>query len=261
MQAPAEPEADLSTTITDYSEVVLPLDAYLESNEALVLDGQAQSLLIRDCMARHGLDWPISPATEVTEPQHHGRHGILDPDEVQQYGYHPLPEALDAEVPEPPLSEAHEQHLETCAGEAQAILREGLPADDHERGTPTLAQELAAEASTRAEGDSRVRAAWDAWSDCMAEYGYDYQGPWDAINDQRWWQGRGPSDAEIAAATADLDCRQRTNLVGIWFAVESAYQQQLIEQHADALAAIRARLDARARNVAAVLAAYGANPA
>jgi hypothetical protein len=41
--------------------------------------------------------------------------------------------------------------------------------------------------------------------------------------------------AEIATAKADVACKQQTNLVGIWFTVESAHQRTLIIQNTTAL--------------------------
>lgn len=266
-----EPEVDLSRVISSYSEVVLPLDAYGASNRGIALEVHANSILVRDCMARFGLDWAIIPAPDSDESDHDSRYGILDPDRVERYGYHKPPSpSLPDGFEEPTISPVQDRVLTGaggslngldippggCAGEANRKLGEGVPAGAEQAGAPGLVLRLGAEAYDRAENDSRVRAVWQQWSDCMRERGYEYGGPWDAHDDPRWG-GETASTEEIVAASADLACRQSTNLVGVWYAVEYAYQERLISENAEALRAAKLAADARAENVAAVLAEHG----
>lgn len=83
-----------------------------------------------------------------------------------------------------------------------------------------------------------MQAAFAAWSDCMTAAGYSYAGPWDASDDQ--WLSDVVTDQERLVATADVTCKHETNLAGIWSAVDAAYQERLIEQHAEALTALQA---------------------
>jgi bacterioferritin-associated ferredoxin len=136
-----------------------------------------------------------------------------------------------------------------CSGEARRALEKEAPTVR----SPDLVQRLSQEIIRRAEQDSRVQAAWSKWSDCMRARGYAYAEPWDANDDPRWG-GDSVTDREIATATADVACRREGNLVGIWNAVEVAYQTEAIERHAQELAEIRAYIDAYRRNVARVLA-------
>lgn len=87
----------------------------------------------------------------------------------------------------------------------------------------------------------------------MKESGYSYRTPMDANNDSRW-SGDRVTPAEIGVAVADVACKKRTNLTGIRMAVDAAYQQRLIAQHADALTAVAAGRERQLRNAARILA-------
>ena len=92
------------------------------------------------------------------------------------------------------------------------------------------------------ETDPRVVEAMKAWSECMASSGFDYASPWQP-NDTAWPEPAGAT--EIRTAAQDIACRQESNLVGTWFAVESAYQQRVISQHRAEFAALQAWRDRR----------------
>lgn len=84
----------------------------------------------------------------------------------------------------------------------------------------------------------------------MGRSGYDYDSVWEP-NNQNWPEPVG--EEEIAVAEADVACKQEVNLVGIWFAVESAYQRRTIQQNAEDLEPHRLVLEAEVANAAAVL--------
>ncbi len=93
--------------------------------------------------------------------------------------------------------------------------------------------------------DSRYVAAVATWSTCMKERGFDYPDPRAAISDRQWQTG----DArEVATATADIECKISTNLVGIALAVQTAYDKQYIDTHQEALAQFRSDLDTYLRS-------------
>src|SRR5680860_650811 len=116
-----------------------------------------------------------------------------------------------------------------CFGQARRTVAEGGPAFD-----PSLAEQLGGQAWFQSEEDSRVKAAYQSWSECMRGKGFDYRTSRDANNDARW-SGPEVIDAEIAVAVADVQCKKETNLVGIRMAVETAYQRMLIMDHAEEL--------------------------
>ncbi|WP_369197819.1 hypothetical protein [Streptomyces djakartensis] len=61
----------------------------------------------------------------------------------------------------------------------------------------------------------------------MKQRGYAYDEPWQAINDKAF---RGPEAGprEIATAVADVACKKVTNVVGVWYTVDAAYQRQML---------------------------------
>jgi hypothetical protein len=136
-------------------------------------------------------------------------------------------------------------HEHGCNGEATSFLSGGLEAPDL-----SLAQQLAFDAYARSEADSRVRNAMAAWSQCMGNGGYDYSTIWEP-NDRDWPRPAGPE--ETATAQTDVQCKLGTNLVGIWVAVESAYQMRQIEEHSEDPAHIESYLDVIYRNATEIL--------
>ncbi|MDR2973758.1 MAG: hypothetical protein LBV00_03445 [Propionibacteriaceae bacterium] len=80
--------------------------------------------------------------------------------------------------------------------------------------------------------DSRFVAAEATWSTCMTQRGFTYATPLDAINKNHMTAA---SPESMAVAAADVQCKIDTNLVGIGVAVQSAYEQQYIDTHRDAL--------------------------
>lgn len=71
----------------------------------------------------------------------------------------------------------------------------------------------------------------------MTAKGYDYRTPLDPPHDPRF--AGGLPAAEIATATADVACKKQANVVGVWFAVESAYQKRLVAKDRDVLRRLR----------------------
>ncbi|MFB6615932.1 hypothetical protein ACFCV9_17245 [Streptomyces sp. NPDC056367] len=90
-----------------------------------------------------------------------------------------------------------------------------------------------------------MAAALKGWSDCMAKGGYGGVGtPYEVIeklglhNDES-----GPK--AVAVATKDVACKREVNLVGIWAAAERAYQERLVDEHAETLALYKKQRGAR----------------
>jgi hypothetical protein len=99
--------------------------------------------------------------------------------------------------------------------------------------------------------DSRYVSAVAKWSACMKDQGFPYTDPLAAVGDAKWRTLDAASPQEIATATADVQCKISTNLIGIAVAVETAYDQRYIDAHADALTAYQARVTAAVRRSAA----------
>ncbi|MFE3787493.1 hypothetical protein [Streptomyces goshikiensis] len=104
---------------------------------------------------------------------------------------------------------------------------------------------LASEAHDRSKRDSRVAGVLAKWSACMDKSGYTgIKSPYDVVDGLGLQDDKGGARA-VAAATADVTCKREVNLVGVWAAVEKAYQERLVEEHAQTLALYREQRDAR----------------
>jgi len=130
------------------------------------------------------------------------------------------------------VSDACFAQASTAAGAADVLLLTtpaGLP-----DGGPTIPS-----------SDPAYTDAVERWSQCMSERGYSYDDPQAAVGDTKWQQDRMTSTAsaaQIATATADVECKISTNLIGVAVAVQDAYDQQYIDAHADALSAYKSAL-------------------
>ena len=93
-----------------------------------------------------------------------------------------------------------------------------------------------------------VKNATQAWSACMARNGYSFQQPQAVFRQeiQNVYGGghqisaaatvsAAANQAQIAAAAADANCTQATDLAGIYFAVQASYEQQIVNANTQAL--------------------------
>jgi hypothetical protein len=67
----------------------------------------------------------------------------------------------------------------------------------------------------------------------MKRVGFDYPTPLDVLQDRELLARA--SSAQRATAVADTTCKREHNVVGVWAAVEAAYQRTLIEENQSAL--------------------------
>ncbi|MFC5663950.1 hypothetical protein ACFP3U_13265 [Kitasatospora misakiensis] len=255
----------------------LPIEAYLLSGEQFRQYDAAQGVLVTRCVRRFGLDYSAPTSTAPGETQTTHRYDPIELADVSVNGYHsPDPNRGKKPAAAPSLSAA----VTTVLG--AGLGPDGRPAADTaaEYGGKRLPpggciadaqRELTARGGTgrdadvavgvnyegfeRSRQDPRVKAVFQDWSRCMAERGYSYGTPGDALRDQRWAATEKPSAEEIATATADVECKARVNVVGVWFTVEAAYEQELIRLRLPELTAAKAANDAMLEVAASVTAA------
>ncbi|WP_084425234.1 hypothetical protein [Kibdelosporangium aridum] len=252
--------------VSSGADIVLPFRDYQMSAAQLDIVERATTVMARTCVQRFGLDWPL-PRTEPTEAAVVGdanRYGIIDRAEVVQRGYHPPPEPQRAPDDTPPSLDAVAVYAGKgasvvagrpvpeggCVGEARRQLAQGAPAGLSGAEFADLDQQI----FLRAQADDRVSAAMANWRACMATSGYHYTDVWAANNDARWATAQ-PAPGEIATATTDLDCRDASNLVAIWLAVESAYQRQAIAGRSAEFDATATKLRIMVENASRIVAA------
>ncbi|MFF4501590.1 hypothetical protein [Streptomyces sp. NPDC001401] len=203
------------------------------------------------------------------------RYGITDRAEAEKYGYE-LPPALQEHTKQTmrDLSgvevevltghtkpEAPKNPKEIKAGEPIAVPNQGTkPAraeyngkklktggcigwSKEQLGTkeadPTFVAQLAGDSLVQSMKDDKVIKAITAWSSCMGGKGHTgLADPYKAM-DQGVTNDGQPSQESIALAVDDIDCKKQTDLVKIWFGVESAIQDQQIADNKSRLTGIK----------------------
>ncbi|MFE6746204.1 hypothetical protein ACFVGM_10155 [Kitasatospora purpeofusca] len=265
--------------LTRVNDRTLPIEAYLLSGEQFRQLDAAQGVLVTRCVRGFGLDYsaPVPTAPATTQTSH--RYDPVELSDVSTNGYHsPDPDRGKKPGAAPSLSpdlttvlgaglgpdgrpapgtatEYRGKRLPSggCIADAQRQLtaRGGTGRDSD------VAVGVNYEGFERSRQDPRVGAVFQDWSRCMAERGYSYGTPGDALKDPRWGNTATPSAEEIATATADVECKARVNVVGVWFTVESAYEQELIRLKQPELTGAKAANDAMLA-VAASVTATGA---
>ncbi|MEN3609169.1 hypothetical protein AAH979_06425 [Plantactinospora sp. ZYX-F-223] len=262
--APQQEPAIAVISVPDLKSLALPLDAYLPTREQAAVLLTAENNLKLECLRRFGFALSVPAAQPRPLAVNERRYGVTSEEDVASYGYRVPPEYVVERQKEPELSAAALSILTGdgqnsyqgqaipeggCTGEARRKIAGGAatPAD------PDVAQNLKAEALSRARHDSRMVAIFAEWKACMARSGYDYSDPFDANDDAQFASGESASDAEISTASADVRCKKDTNLVNVWVAVDVAYQNRAIEQHSEALNTAKQLLETRLRNAAKVV--------
>ncbi|GAA3754510.1 hypothetical protein [Salinactinospora qingdaonensis] len=217
----------------------MPFDEYKLSGLDIQTIAYAEDLLTRACMREVGLDWQVlTPMSHDPAPLSRRRYGVLDPEMARHYGYHLPPPSEEMAA----RDRVWQQREELPKNQEQAVYgtddqegcwdqaREQLHADVVDPGEPSL-YEFESEAFEAATQTGEVTAVFDEWSACMREEGFDYADPLSAVGDSVWTRADQASQREVAAATADVACKDRTDLVQVWSKVESRLQEEAIEEH------------------------------
>lgn len=232
-------------------ELKLPLDAHLPSMEDVHRYGMANRALITRCMQRFKIDFVPSPASASVglRSWNERRYGLTDPSAAAALGY-----GLGARTPHDgpsrpsqrldplgmtvltgePATTARRLHVPDggCSGQARQALT-GRPSVTRPQADPYLAQHLSQLSLQESRRDPRVDAAVNHWSQCMLTKDHHYDDPFAPFADPAMTHGS--TTRAIDTAVDDVTCKKRTNLVGIWFSVDAAYQKRLIAAHRNAL--------------------------
>ncbi|SNQ45604.1 conserved hypothetical protein [Frankia canadensis] len=257
---PAAATPPSPAAVVDASRLRLPLDRYLLSPDQSELVARAHRTVLAECMHRFGVAGPPRPPRpDGPRTWEERRYGITDLDLASRTGYRtstrpPAPVTRPSGLDDPQtlavLTGRGDRVIGGrpvppggCAGETRRRLTAGAPTSVEETDLP---QWLGRDTYLTSRRDRRVQAAQRAWSTCMREHGYHYATALDAPADPRF-KGLPVSALEITTARTDIACKRRTDLVGVWFAVEADLQRASIATHRDALERIRLTNEAQLR--------------
>lgn len=236
---------------------------------------EAEGILIQQCMERAGFDF--APAEYQPDRDYlRNRYGLSDARDAAERGYLPIDadttEPLEPPLPADPglraaflatlrgtpeeqsaveildpvtgLAIATQVVFGGCLGEANTTLFGSSTAFVDYYARDFYLQQAIADAHSRAMTDSRVVAAQDAWSECMATNGHTYSFIYEPFNVP--WPTPRPSQSEIATAVADVACKQHSEFIGITSSVEAELQQQFIDANPELLSSIRETIESLA---------------
>ena len=271
----------------DPMSVSEPLDSYQYSENATKVIRNALYKGISECIAPLGLTLPANNDTAEVRDYKAGRFGLVTDTQARSTAYtggvdnsDDLPWELRLRPSKQPLLAqavfGHDGKGNTPAagsgippGGCQQQVSDRVYMGAKDGGETDLLGQLYDDANSRTLADSRVKAAFGDWRECMAKAGYDYAEPVDAPRD--YWsnramdenpnptmeqkhQGIAPSAAEVAAAVADVGCKRSTGMLATWIEADIAYQQQAVEQNATALQRYRDDQQREVRNAQQILA-------
>lgn len=272
-QTQPAPSVGAISKVLDANQLPLPFDEYLQNPQQLAAIQDAYRLLIDRCMQRFGygqFSMPTPPpntggwmAGQAPSTRESGYFGVQSMAQAQRWGYHPAGGISASSGPPPSLNLTPQMAVimfggaapgqkfgpggqniggqrvpqSGCVGEANFKLSGSVTPESV--GDSQFAVSTDIETMARVEQDPRVRGVFSKWSVCMKAKGFSYSDPLAADSDPQWSRTSMPTNAEISTAVADQKCRQANNVVGVWYAVEVAYQTQAIDQHSTEFAAIK----------------------
>jgi hypothetical protein len=265
-------------TVTSIHGVSLPIEAYKPSaaEQNVIID--AEQKLTADCMGQYGFTWAHAPSDVQDYNELTREYGVADAGAATRDGYHAPPDTAGSGKsaigkPSPGQAYSAAELLVLTGSSTGQSSTAASPGSYHGRGIPAggcqgqarmqvtgvdeidpqlLADSIGLGMWKKSQTDARVVAAFKKWSACMAQGGYTYADPLQAAADHRW-STLAPSQTEIQTAQADVACKKSTNLIGVWYTIESAYESAAIQQQIQQLTTIKNRWASAAKKAASLL--------
>jgi hypothetical protein len=273
----------LSSHVATKSALQLPIEQYLPGGTQLAAINRAGNALVSQCMASFGYQFNEPAENSIDPGQMDRRYGVMDLASARNYGYHPAPAdqiyskrvdqayTLAGQPAESlVLSGAGKPGFAAAPPMRAAVTGKAIPSGGcvgasaralNGNAGETVATGLGIAARVNdssfvaAKTEPAVKAALRQWSACMVDHGYRVSDPLTAIASANLRSSVIPR-AEIAMALTDVGCKQRTNLIQVWFAAESALQRAAIKQNAPVLTGLVTKVQdvlARAAKVTAAM--------
>lgn len=275
-------KADATTPVSDdiLPQIEFPLDDYRLSGRRFLMVGWAQDLVIHDCMARFGFDYPVRASSEEDIDTKYrvnlsNHYGITSAMQAKRYGYGLPQMAYEKSIVLQDQTEAFLFVLTGtrnsgdivppdakspgkvggvvippggCQGEASTLIY-GNPGTQVEIGE--LAQQLTFDAGSVSISAPDIIAVRQAWVDCMAKKGYSRKMDLNADGVALRWDrdpATPPTAGEVQEALADVDCKRQVDYVNVFNRIQVGYQKRVIEQNQLALNEEKLKVDAVVNN-------------
>lgn len=269
----------ITPTLDSANGMPLPLDQYLMNPDQESKVTEAQQVLLSSCVRRFGLTYESMPSSHRRDSDApvvrvDGRYGHQSATLMEKWGYHPeggspfdspswpsvSPELATVESGSSDRTQKFGPGGQLVNG--QSVPDHGCIGDGIKRLTSSLSgtvgdakisNDLKLQTLKESQSDPRTQAVFAEWSKCMKDGGFDYPDPVAALSDPEWRKTSLPGQRELRVATTDAACRHKYNVVGIWYSVDFAYQEQAVKQNAEALAAAKASIEAQVKVAEEVL--------
>ncbi|WP_166878038.1 hypothetical protein [Salinibacterium sp. ZJ450] len=250
--------ADLNLPAKDRANWVMPLDEYLFPSTDTIYS-YALNLLVSECMQEAGFQWPIMPES-LDDTDYKSPMSMRTLEAAQTWGYHTVPSA------ERTARIENFTRMNTLAQSQPGFdtvftpCLEDVQAEHPVFGGATRSSQPASSSYWQTVEDAAttgpVKAAADAWRDCLDEAGYGgapdspLDGmPTDEMRAQLGIPGYAPgvdgppepplTQVEIALATADVRCRESSGWAQAQYDAQWDRQVEFIQANADRLSSDR----------------------
>lgn len=120
----------------------------------------------------------------------------------------------------------------------------------------SLPSDISQRSFTAAVASAQVKRTFARWSACMMTRDFRYSSPFAAA--ASFASAAAVSPLQIQVAVTDIGCSRKVNVQGTGFAVESAYQRQMIHRYAGLLNQLKTQLTREARSLMVLVRRFGA---
>lgn len=242
--------------------VSLPFESYDLGLKQIYMIRSAEDVLMKGCLARHGIDWNlIKQPSGIMSSLNRRRYGVIETEVAQEYGYHVVP---DPEVAAASRADLARKKSMTSKELAVAYGVDGVGGcwkEGHEtvqgvsgESSYVLYNQLTLKIFNESQKSVLVKNSTKRWSRCMQRFGYQYRNPLEAIGDKRWAQSNSPGHDEVNVALADVKCKSEVGLVGAWQKEERRLQERAIGENAAYFKQLKSAMEKNIRTARRILA-------